>query len=334
MTAPAPPPGIVLTPHQRGEFADRQVGDLAARWLTGAEGQPRTVPASGGMADELPYWSDAVQQFAAYLSAGGASAATVRLRRYQLNRLARFVGGLSPWLLTTDHLIGFLGNPSWSPETRHAMRSSVRTFYAWAERTGRCELNPARGDALPKVKRPRAVPRPAPDEVVARALERAELAPARRRYTRSRGGGDDALMVMLARYAGLRRGEIARLHSRWIVGDTLRVLGKGGRVRLVPLHPTLAAALGPFREGYDDYVFPGKVDGHVSPGWVGKLLARHLGEWSGHTVRHRFGTSVRNVAGLLEAAELLGHEKLDTTRIYTEVAGEDLRAAVIAAGPG
>lgn len=278
-------------------------------------------------------WGVAVGHYLVFLAAGGASPATVRLRRNQLTRLSRFVGGLSPWLVTTDHLLGFLAsNPLWQPETRHALRSAVRGFYSWAEETKRVERSPAGGRALPRVKRPRHLPRPAPESMIAAALDSAELRPARRRYSVARRGADERLMIMLAAYAGLRRGEIARVHSRWLVGDEMYVLGKGGKTRTVPIHPAIAVELEPYRDGYDDFVFPGGDAGHVSPSWVGVLLRRHLGQ-PGHTLRHRFGTVVRDVSDIAAAKELLGHEKLDTTLIYTRITGDELRAAVLAAGP-
>ena len=50
-------------------------------------------------------------------------------------------------------------------------------------------------------------------------------------------------MLQLGRFAGLRRGEIARVQTDDVLDDVLRVVGKGGRVRLVPLHPVLAGQL-------------------------------------------------------------------------------------------
>ena len=76
---------------------------------------------------------------------------------------------------------------------------------------------------------PRGVPRPAPDLVIRAALAAAD--------DRTR------LMILLAVLAGLRRAEIAGLHTSDYAGGVLTVRGKGGRTRMVPAHPLLAARL-------------------------------------------------------------------------------------------
>ena len=69
---------------------------------------------------------------------------------------------------------------------------------------------------------------------------------------------------------------------------------------------------------------------HVIPSVLGKRLKRLLGRdarWTTHTVRHRFATVAYAHSGDLRAVqELLGHESVATTQIYTKVADERLRA--------
>lgn len=139
-------------------------------------------------------------------------------------------------------------------------------------------------------------------------------------------------MVMLAAYAGLRRAEIARAHTSWIVADGLVVRGKGGRVRHVPLHPSVGGRLLQLPPGY---VFPGKIDGHLSPDRVGHILSKLLGPgWTGHTLRHRFATlGYAEERDLLAVQQLLGHSKPETTARYTQVDEQSLTRAVMAAGP-
>jgi integrase len=138
-------------------------------------------------------------------------------------------------------------------------------------------------------------------------------------------------MILLAVLAGLRRSEIAKVHSRDIVADivghSLRVSGKGGKTRTVPLHPRIVHELGGRDPGY---IFPGRDGGHLSAHWVGKKLARLLGGgWSGHTLRHRFSTDAYQVGHDLFAVQtLMGHSSPTTTRRYTALDDERLRATV------
>ncbi len=137
-------------------------------------------------------------------------------------------------------------------------------------------------------------------------------------------------MILFALLAGLRRSEIAQVHSRDIVPDlvglSVRVVGKGGKTRVIPLHPALADAL----RGREGFLFPGKIDGHISGDRVGHLLTRALGGgWSGHTLRHRFATQTyAHGHDLFATQRLLGHSQPQTTLRYTQLEDDSLRAAI------
>lgn len=262
-------------------------------------------------------WLPVIDAYLMWLTAGGCSPGTRRVRRHYLARLS--LTHPDPWAVTPDDLVAFLATDGWKPETRKSARQSIVGFYGWAVRTGRTGHDPAAD--LPPVRVPAGQPRPAPPDVVAAALTEAD--------------DRERLMILLAVLAGLRRGEIAGLHTDDIVTDlvgrSLRVRGKGGRIRFVPLHPTLDAELAIVEAGF---VFPGQVDGHLSPLWVGKLVSRLLGPgWSAHTLRHRFATDVYGIdRDLLAVQRLLGHAKPETTVRYTQIGDRALRAVTIRLG--
>jgi integrase len=137
-------------------------------------------------------------------------------------------------------------------------------------------------------------------------------------------------MIYLALLAGLRRGEICKVHTADVEGDELRVVGKGGRTRMVPIHPRLAEALAPCPEGY---FFPGKIEGHLAPYRVGKVLGMLLEPgWTAHSLRHTAASRWYAVErDLVAVQELLGHAKPETTRRYTAVPNGAMRAAVLGA---
>jgi integrase/recombinase XerC len=257
-------------------------------------------------------WDKAILSYTEWLIASGASKNTLRLRDHYLRRLAKTTD--SPWSVDIDDLIGLLATPGWATETRRSARSAVRGFYRWATDTGKLTVDPSR--ALPAIHAPQGTPRPTPQPIVAAALARAE--------------DRERLMILLALLAGLRRSEIAQVHTRDIVPDligvSVRVIGKGGKTRTIPLHPELAQAIG----GRTGYLFPGKIDGHISADRVGHLLAAVLGDgWSAHTLRHRFATQAYACAHDLFAVQrLLGHSQPQTTLRYTQVADDSLRAAI------
>lgn len=257
-------------------------------------------------------WSLAIDAALTWFAAGGAPPTTLRLRRYQLSTLARSVR-CGPWDVQLSDLLRLLANPAWSPETRKSYRSSVRAFYRFGVDTGQVSDNPA--TLLPTIRIPRAEPRPVPEGQVVRAMAMA-------------ANPRDRMMVLFGRYMGLRRSEIAKIHSDDFDGDVLYVQGKGGVVRRVPVPAELLELL-PDRTGY---VFVGRIDGHLSPDTVGRILKRLLGSYSGHQLRHSFfSTAHGRGADLLTLTRLGGWSKTDTAQRYTLTPDQALRAAVLAA---
>lgn len=96
---------------------------------------------------------------------------------------------------------------------------------------------------------------------------------------------------------------------------------------------TLADALRQTHPIADGYLFPGTDDGHLSPRWVGKLMARALPDhWTAHTLRHRFATRAYRGSRNLRAVQLLlGHSSVATTERYTAVDDDEIRAAMMSA---
>ena len=236
---------------------------------------------------------------------------TLRLRRHYLALLAH--QHPHPAAVTEDDLVRFVTRPGWAPATRHSARATVQGFYRWAVRTGRMQRDPSA--ELPAVEIPVRMPRPVPEEIYDAVLATA----------------DDRLrlMLLLAGRMGLRRAEIAVVHTRDVVNGLLIVTGKGRKERYVPISPAVAAELALVPPGW---VFPGQVDGHVSPDWVGRLLSRALGAgWSGHGLRKRFATRANQSGDWFALMRVLGHSRVTTTQAYVGSAPEDLRAVVMAA---
>jgi len=262
-------------------------------------------------------WGDALAQWEAYQRAAGAAESTLQQRIYHVGRVAREVGG-TPSRLTLDELVTWLGSKDWSPNTRRSYRASLRVFYTWAMATGRVGDSPAH--LLPSVRIPRPQPRPAPEIAYREALMRAD----------DRG----RLAIMLAAQCGLRRTEIAQARTSDmepdLLGMSLRVVGKGGHVRLVPLPDDLARLIATRPDGW---LFPSSHGGHLTPHHLGKIVSRYLpGNLTTHTLRHRCATvSYAATRDLRAVQELLGHAKPETTAIYTAVPDGAVRAAMSAA---
>ena len=271
-----------------------------------------------------PHWAGLIDDYAEFLAAGGGPHATIRLRRGQLRYVASQLRPQSPGEIDADDLIAWLARQPWASETRRSYRGALRGFFRWAHGTGRLLDDPAA--ALPVVRQQAGVPRPAPDEVWQAA---AAAAPPR-----------VALMMRLAGEAGLRRGEIARVHAQDLRFDrgafSLVIHGKGGKQRLIPLANQLGVAVaGAGIAGAGGWLFPRSGGGHLSEEWVGELCAAALPDpWTLHTLRHAFATRAYAVSRDLRAVQLLlGHSSPAVTQRYVAVSDAALRAAMLGAVP-
>lgn len=244
------------------------------------------------------------------------------MRTGHIRKILRRLRVEDPWAVTTDQLVRFLAAQRWKPNTRRSHRASLRAFYGWARDQGHVETSPAH--RLPAVKAPRSKPRPTPEPVYHLAV---------------RVTGDRATRVgiRLAGQCGLRRGEIARVHTRrdlepTLDGHALRVVGKGGHVRLVPLPEDLAEEVLGLPDGWL-FPSPRRLGEPMTPHTVGKVISRQLPEgFTTHSLRHRCATvALRRTKNPRAVQELLGHAKLETIMIYTLVDALEVREAMLSA---
>lgn len=264
-------------------------------------------------------WVRPLKLFNSHLVTQGRRFRTIETRIRHIRTLARGLDAASPDHVQAADLESWCGQQDWQPETRHAYYSSFRRFFSWwSARTGSADPS----TVLPSIRRPVPPPRPAPDEAIAQAIN---AAPPRTR-----------LILVLAAQLGLRSAEIAHIHTRdlgelkdgW---SELAVYGKGGTQRVLPVPREL------YREIIDQaepggWVFPGRIDGHLSPAYVGLLARRVLPQpWTLHTLRHRFATTAYNDKDsgkdLLAIKAAMGHQSITTTQRYTKSA-MNLRALI------
>ncbi|WP_239805417.1 tyrosine recombinase XerC [Croceicoccus hydrothermalis] len=146
-------------------------------------------------------------------------------------------------------------------------------------------------------------------------------------------GARDRAVLLLLYGAGLRIGEALALDcGAWPPGDTLTVMGKGRKQRVVPIIPIVRDAVGdylarsPWPARPRDPLFRGAKGGRLSQGVVQKTVAaarQMLGLPSSatpHALRHSFATHLLAAgADLRSLQELLGHASLGSTQIYTKV---------------
>lgn len=261
-------------------------------------------------------WRESINGWTDTLKAAGLSAQTIKSRRYKMIHLSWLLMPSGPKDVTTEQIVQAFARQQWKPETRKAYRNTISSFFRWLHKSGRRSDDPSLD--VPRVKKPHAHPRPCPDRYIAAAMEMATTS--------------ERLMIRLGAECGLRRGEIARVHSDDVVADSagrsLIVRGKGDKQRIVPLPDDLAGIIMDAR----GYLFPGRFGGHVEESYIGDHISRLLPDgYAAHTLRHRFATTAYAAThDLFVVAELLGHESVETTEHYVAMPDGRLREATAA----
>lgn len=219
--------------------------------------------------------------------------------------------------------------------------SALRAFFRWLEVAEILRNRAIAQVMLPKV--PRLLPKPL-------TVEKAkELVGAATETDLNWVAARDTAVLLLLYGAGLRISEalsIERQDAPSQTRDILRITGKGGKERMVPILPIVAAAV----ESYIG-ICPYRLDGH-RPLFVGvkggalsaraiQLAIARLRESlelphnaTPHSLRHSFATHLlAEGADLRQIQELLGHASLSTTQSYTDVERDRLLAIYDAAHP-
>lgn len=286
-------------------------------------------------------WEQAIAAFEGYLRAErGFSEHTQRAYVLDVRQLAAHLGPRSqPARVRADDVRGFLAarHGSQAPSTLGRKLASIRSFFRFLVREGCCEADPSVG--IPSPRTPRRLPSPIAVDDCQVLMESGvddEPTPADLR--------DDALCELLYG-AGLRVGELVALDVRDVDlhrGD-VRVWGKGGKERIVPVPAAARAAL---RAWLDLRRRPGVLAEPLftslrgrkgeAPRRLGardvrrRLLRRAQnanlpGRIHPHRLRHSYATHLLDMGTDLRAIqELLGHASLSSTQKYTAVSAEHL----------
>jgi integrase/recombinase XerC len=217
--------------------------------------------------------------------------------------------------------------------------AGIRSFYRFLAKEGILENANVRAVKTPRIKR--RLPRPLSMSEAQRAIDDA-------------GGHDvdwlgarDAALLTLLYGAGLRISEALSLKRGDVpLGESLTVLGKGRKERIVPVLPVLREAISlyagkiPFAGAPSSALFLSRRGKAMSPREAQSLMQRLRGRLglseraTPHALRHSFATHLLQGGGDLRSVqELLGHASLSTTQTYTEIDMRRLMETYQAAHP-
>ena len=277
-------------------------------------------------------WTDALRVFDRDLAVRSAAESTRRAYSNDVGQLAAWAdaAGIGPEAMAHRDLRRFaatLSNRGISKAGVARKLAAIRSFYAALLRDGRVATNPADLVASPKL-----------DKKLPRVLSREEMSTLLDRIpTTTPLELRDRAMLELAYSCGLRAEEVVNLdqESPDFDGERLRIEGKGGKTRFVPMGEPAQHALTRYLErgrpalmgpGAETALLVSKSGRRLHPSDVRRRLQRWVreaaiaGGVSPHALRHSFATHLlEGGADLRTIQELLGHSSLSTTQVYTRV---------------
>jgi len=249
-----------------------------------------------------------------------------------------------------DRIRGFLehlGEQNYSAATMARKIATLRSFYKWAERRGFADTNP-----MTAIRTPRQNKR-LPKAVTIDQIEQLLAAPGDKDVLGTR----DRAMLETLYSTGIRVSELVGLNldDLDLAGEAMHVRGKGKKERIVPLGSHALTSMRRYMEmvkadsryaGVWDQskperpLFVNKHGERLSSRSVRRKLDKYLRQVgldpniSPHTLRHSFATHLLdNGADLRSVQELLGHQSLSTTQVYTHLSAKRMQDAYDDAHP-
>ena len=290
-------------------------------------------------------WQSYINAFKNYLRLERSlSGHSVEAYLHDADKLHQFIllidPALTPMQVSEHHLLrflGYLGELGLSPHSQARILSGLKSFFSYLLLENLIQHDPTRQLEAPKLGR--KLPDTLNFPEIESMLHAIDLS--------TPGGARDRAMIEVLYSSGLRVSELLglRLTNCFFDAGFIRVLGKGDKVRLVPIgqdamHYTriyiehVRSQL-PIQKGDEDTIFlnlRGKQLSRVSVFTTIKKLADEVGiqkNISPHTFRHSFATHlIEGGADLRAVQQMLGHESITTTEIYTHLDRDYLRQVI------
>jgi integrase/recombinase XerC len=215
--------------------------------------------------------------------------------------------------------------------------ATLRTFFKWLRKEGRIQLNP-----MQKIRGPKSEKR-LPVFAKESELEPSKLSPL---FEKDFEGLRNELMFEVFYQTGIRLNELIELKEQDVTDQTIKVLGKRNKERIIPIAAELSKKITAYRlekkkcVGETKTLFVLKNGNLMYPTFVYRKINLYLGlvtnldKKSPHILRHTFATHMLNRgSGLETLKDLLGHASLAATQVYTHNSFAQLTAIYSQAHP-
>lgn len=228
-----------------------------------------------------------------------------------------------------------------TPRSANRKLSSLRSFFRYLIREGKIKTNPVARVVPPKSSKH------LPDFVGEKEMTEVLKI---ERYTDDYAGSRNLLIILLFYFTGMRLSELVGLKIDKIdfSSSTIKVLGKGNKERIIPMHPDLVKVISEYLlirdlinvNKLEKTLFLTEKGKPIYPRLVYSIVKANLSEVttlekrSPHVLRHTFATHLLNHGAELNAIkDLLGHANLSATQVYTHSSFEKLKKVYKQAHP-
>ncbi len=291
-------------------------------------------------------WQSAIKGFKAYLRLERSlSENSIEAYSRDIEKLYQFADiqpeKLYPESITLNHLrlfIEWIIDLGMIPSSQARILSGVKAFYKYLLMEDLLKIDPSELLESPKIQR--KLPDTLSIDEVNKLIDAIDL-------SKPEGGRNKAILEVLYG-CGLRVSELTelKLSNLYLDIEFIKVVGKGSKERLVPIGGSAIKALKiwiesirvhiPTKKGEEDLVFLNRRGSRLSRIYI-FMVIKELAQItnlnkaiSPHTFRHSFATHlVEGGADLRAVQEMLGHESITTTEIYTHLDREYLKGTII-----
>jgi integrase/recombinase XerC len=219
-----------------------------------------------------------------------------------------------------------------SKTTTALMATAIRSFYRFAEERELIASSPA-AQVRPGP-RDHVLPRNVDPATIRRLLAAIDAIPPGLAPGKLLDWRRNRIIVLTLLYTGLRLAECAALTCEDVQGESIRIKGKGGRWRLIPVHPRLADELAGWLAGRSSGPLFMGARGPLTAAGISDMFRKWVRDELGfsitaHQLRHTMATELLDRgADLRQIQELLGHASIASTQRYTAVSTARRRQAV------
>jgi integrase/recombinase XerD len=276
-----------------------------------------------GADDMLPVVAD---NYFGYMKRQGKAESTIKEYKNDLIALFKFLGEYDITTITTQDLDRFLNSLDIAAKTLARKIATLKSFFNYLiKKEKSIIIDPAIDLETPKFKK--SLPKHLKID------ESQELL----KSINTRNSERDFAIVTLFLNCGLRLSELVSINLDQIKGDTLVVCGKGNKERTIYLNESCIAAIEKYitvRSSTSEALFLSERNQRISKRNVEHMVKKLLlsigkGDLSTHKLRHTAATLLfQSGVDIRNLQEILGHESVATTQIYTHVDKEQLRQAV------